>query len=146
MVSLARPRTRCRSDFVSARTETLRQRHRLRLLRFWDRRVLFFRNRRHRGIDLARCRPRQAAWSRRYLLVRPLPDSPALRHLARTSDSATTGPKLSFHFPTHRSGPERVGNCFGESNQRAGEQTSASKKDSTGLTARPLNNSTSQLL
>src|SRR6266436_3078682 len=109
MVSPARPRTRCRSDFLSAGAEALRQRDRLRLLRFWHRCVLFSRNRRHRRIDLARCRPRQNRRSRRGLFLRPLSHPPALCDLAWTSDSTTTDLDLSLHLSNHGRSPQWVG-------------------------------------
>src|SRR5256885_7194467 len=100
-------------------------------------------NRRCRRIDLARCRSRQNRRSRRCLFLRPLSHSSALRHLAWASDSTTANLDFHIHLSHHGSGPERVGNCFGEGSQRTDKQTSFGEKDRTRLTAQPLNNSTS---
>src|SRR5207237_1023598 len=102
-------------------------------LGMWHGRVQFAFNRWCRVIDFARSRTRQNRRSRRRLFLRPLSHSSALRHLAWASDSTTTNLDLHIHLSHHGSGPERVGNCFGEGNQRTDKQTSFGEKDRTPL-------------
>ena len=79
-------------------------------------------------MNFARRSSGQSAYRRWTVFLRPLPHSPALRYLARAEDSPATN--FNFHFDLYhqRRRPERMGNSFGENNQRAGEQVASGQK------------------
>jgi len=66
--------------------------------------------------------------------------------MAWASHSTAANLDFSLRVSNHSRSPQRLGNCFGEDNQRTGKQTSSSKKDRTRLTAQLLNISIPQLL
>src|SRR5262249_12162505 len=135
VVSLARARTDRGNSFVSARAQTLRQRHRLCLLRFRDRRMLLPGDRRNCGRDFTHRRSRQNINARGDVFLRPLSHSPAVRDLARIEDPPAIDPDVHPDLPYHCGRLERVGNVFGEMDQRARNQADLAPKTCARLIA-----------
>jgi len=116
------------------RTATVPRTLPLHLCRFRYGRVLHVGNCRNRWIDLAIPDSRQIVRTGRALLLRPLPHSPTVRHLAGTPHSR--GADLDVFVDLHPGArcPQRMGHAPGKRNEYAGEQTRLAEKTSARLT------------
>jgi len=78
-------------------------------------------------------RSRQDLRSRWRVFVRLIFDSPALCHLAGTSDSESTGLDVPRNFCGNAGRAQRVGNFFGKDNEQTREQALPGKETGARL-------------